>query len=341
MLALAAAMAVGTASITSCSSKKDDPAPPKTEDPKPEPEEQKLPAPNVEKLAKLRQKALEALTWNKKAEVSLAGITKATSGGNETYLRIETMGLKKANGDLVTSGEVEVNFTEIYDRGNMVVLNKPLMGKNADGKLEPLQKGGMAFIEAKQGNDALESTLPFELWFTTDTMGDKSVTDRSFWRGGLDNAGNLAWEETATSADMSQAWIDIDPMHHKVRDDRFGWKSFAKRYAPAGTKTQIKVSVPEAYTGQNAAVYLAYAGEADLLAQLGVYDATGKHFTSEVGFVPVGKDVHVIFVSESEGKFAHAIKKVKIEANATVTIENKDLAVIETEALVKKINELE
>jgi len=188
-------------------------------------------------------------------------------------------------------------------------------------------------------DDVSQTTIPVSA--TDDKM--KS------WKGGVGSGGNPIWEFMEwNSTDLS---IREGSVYKKTGEDAYvveirpplglgKWINVGRYYVPSGETTKMKVNVPDGYNAQNANVYLAYEGEKHLLAQLYSYDAAGKHFTEPEGFVPVGKKVHAIFVSESEGKFAYGIKETTVTANATVTFEHKDLAKIDPEKLAEKVNDL-
>jgi len=160
------------------------------------------------------------------------------------------------------------------------------------------------------------------------------------WKG---SEGNIAWEVFGHNPYDGTLGINstFDGYSISIRQSIFGkWTAVGRFYPHNGASTKIKVKVPDGYNAQNANVYLAYEGEKYLLAQLYSYDAAGKHFTEPDGFVPVGKAVHAIFVSESGGKFAYGIKTATIKANDEITFAHKDLATIEPDDLAKKVNDL-
>jgi len=336
-LALAAAIAVGA---TACGdNKKDNPGPEK-----PEPEEVKLPAPSTADFAKLRQEVLEGLATTSKHTVDLGGINFETK--KKVKGLVESYALTKKDGTPVATGsEVEFTVAEIYDRGTMVVANMPLMGKNDAGKLEPLVTGGLLFLGAKQDGEELSygsnfhfNVFGMELSFTGADLGNNMS---NLWRGVTEaGSGNLTW--TTNPPDGASRVGEAMPMgtEYNIEANVLGWLNVGWFYAHDGAKTNIKVSVPDGYDGKNAAVYLAYEGETNLLAQLVAYDSKDRAFSAQDGFVPVGKNVHVIFTSESEGKFVYAIKTANIKANDAIAFEHKDLATISKDDLVKKVNAL-
>jgi len=328
---------------TSCGDKKD-PAPEPGE-----PKEVKLPAASTAGFTKLRDDALANLKSSSKHTVDPQGWfdfeTAKKVNGRIFFYQL----MKKDSTELDSGSEIEFSLAEIYDRGTMVVANMPLMGQNNnnDGKLEPLATGGLLFFGAEQdGEDLLyDDNSSITVWgletsFTGGEPDDNMMN--ILWRGVRDaGSGNQTWTQNPPDGVNSIGFAMFMMADYEVNPRVIGWLNVGWFYQHNGDKTKITVSVPDGYDNKNAAVYLAYEKEPNLLAQLYDYDATGRSFSEPVGFVPEDKKVHVIFTSESEGKFVHAIKTVTVKANEAVTFEHKNLAIIETAALVTKINDLQ
>jgi len=235
-----------------------------------------------------------------------------------------------------------MSFVEIYDRGNMVATNKPVMGKDADGNKLPLVTGGQYKIEIKQGDKNLRPGCGF---FTVSIPGDLTGgldNAMSLWKGQIDDDGNLAWEEEkqAEFGIVRENPAGEFAPSYMIWEGLFGWTNVDRFYSDPREKTQIKVTVPDGYDHKNASVHLSYQGEPNLLAQLDVYNTQGKFFSEHYGFVPVGMTLHVIFTSESNGQLVHAIKQATIAKDAVISIAPGDLSTIAKADLVKKINEL-
>jgi len=368
------AIAAATLAVTAPScSKKDNPAP---EIQAPEDEGTPLPAPSTEAFTQLQEEALEKRTTLKK--IDKTEYTKTYINGeiyytNFGFLSDKNTGIscnpnyfEKQDGTPYI-GDFDMSFAEIHDRGDMLLTNRPLMGKNADGKLVPLVSGGQFFADVKQGGETLNYANTYyilpEGYSPVSKMEYDATTGKYVypmddkmkpWKGSTGNDGNVSWgvmhgfdpNERASSAGLYQAqnfqngqYVPVDNYDFQLWEIR-NWVAIGRFYVHNGASTKIKVKVPDGYNAQNAKVYLAYEGEQHLLAQLYSYDAAGKHFTEPDGFVPVGKAVHAIFVSESGGKFAYGIKTVTVKADEEITFAHKDLAVIEPDALAKKVNDL-
>jgi len=297
-----------------------------------------LAAPNAAGFQNLRREALADLVQSAtfKAEED---IEFTSEKGAKVFISAGC--LVDENNNAVT-GDVAMSFVEIYDRGNMVAANKPVMGKDASGNLLPLVTGGQYKIEIKQGDKNLHPGCGFfDVSIPADLTGGLD-DDMILWKGQIDDDGNLAWEE-AKQAEVVMGRENPDGefvSSYNIWDNSFGWTNVDRFWSDPREKTQIKVTVPDGYDHKNSGVHLSYQGERNLLAQLDTYDTQGKFFSEHYGFVPIGITLHVIFTSESNGQIVHAIKQATIAKDAVISIAPGDLSTIAKADLVKKINAL-
>ena len=91
----------------------------------------------------------------------------------------------------------------------------------------------------------------------------------------------------------------------------------------------------------NATVYLSYDGEDTALARMDTYDASTGLFSEHYGLIPIGLDVHLIFVTELEGEWSYSIQSATITDNHLTAFDSAE-AFIETDmdGLIQAINTL-
>ena len=238
------------------------------------------------------------------------------------------------------SGDVTLSFVELFDRGNMLVSNKALMGINDEGGKEPLITGGQFNIELKQGDKVLKSGCNFYMEVPAANTGSLDP-EMGYWRGTFDENGNLVWEE-ATGEDGIERGVGVDDglAMYTIFEGEFGWINIDRFMEDTRPKAAIKVAVPEGYDNKNSGVYLVFEDTPNLLAQLDIYNKKEGYFTEHYGFIPIGMNVHVIFISESNGQLVYASKPVTMAAGSTVTIDEADLHTITKSKLVDLINAL-
>lgn len=262
--------------------------------------------------------------------------------------------INDANNNAV-KGQVTLTFIELYDRGEMVMANKPLMGVNEQGELLPLITGGQYYLNVKKGEQNLKPGCSFHVEIPSKYTGgiDQGML---LWKGLIGSEGNLVWFDIfdpKVNPDQGEEVPRFEEGIAAVEDDTnvygnyydilsayFGWTNVDRFYFSNGSKTKIQVKVPEGYDQRNSAVYLMYEDQPNSLAQLDFYDVKGMFFTEHYGFVPIGLKVNIVFVSESDKKVAYSIKEVQVTNGAIYEIFKGDLKTIDTEGLIKKINGL-
>jgi hypothetical protein len=216
------------------------------------------------------------------------------------------------NGSPVT-GVIDITFVELFDKGNMLISNKPTMGVMTDGKKSLLKSGGEFFIKASQGGVDLVTTSSIQLKVPANLTGgvDPLMT---LWTGAIDTNDNLAWNEVAGTAG-GKGGVGAQAGIYFVTFGSFGWTNVDRFYSDPRPKTTILVGAPAGYNNTNSAVFLSYDGEGSALANLDTYTAAGL-FSEHYGQVPVGLACHIIFVSEDNGQWKYAIKAATVTAAA-------------------------
>ncbi len=244
------------------------------------------------------------------------------------------------NGNPVT-GLVDLEFVELFDKGNMLTTNKPTMGLLPNGDKNMLISGGEFFIKATQNGIELDTTCNIQLVVPAGLTGGID-TEMTLWEGITDDAENLVWREEEPGTGGPQGGgVGFEGNNYYVSFGDFGWTNVDKFYNDPRPKTTLLVSVPNGYDNENSAVYLSYDGEGtNALAKLDTYNPTTKQFSEHYGQIPVGLEMHVIFATEDNGMWKYAIKGVTVAANDAYTFTEGE-TVIGTEAqLVAAINAL-
>ncbi len=291
--------------------------------------------PSAAGFQEMRAKVLAALTQKKDFKIA-DGLTFTSAKGAKVVIQPNCLLDKDGN---AATGDATLAFLDIYDRGNMVLANKPVMGVNAAGEKEPLVTGGQYNIKVMQGDKELRSGCTFEVTIPASNTGGMDQ-QMLLWDGFIDDDGNLEWKEVPDNGKGAGMTAATEYATYKIWHNQFGWTNVDRFYSYQGEKTKIKVKVPTGYNKDNAAVYLAYEDQPNLLAQLDTWETVDHYFSEHYGFVPVGMKLHVIFVSESNGSFVYSIKQVTIAANSTITIANQELSTGTMAQLQDKINKL-
>lgn len=244
------------------------------------------------------------------------------------------------NGNPVT-GAIDITFIELFDKGNMLITNKPTMGIMADGNRSLLKSGGEFFISASQGGVDLVSTGTIQLKVPANLTGAIDVA-MTLWNGVIDDKENLAWADARNpNGTAGKGGVEAIQNSYYVTFGNFGWTNVDKFYSDPRPKTTILADAPDGYDNTNSAIYLSYDGEGqNALAKLDTYTAAGL-FSEHYGQIPIGLACHVIFATEDNGQWRYAIKAVTVTAGAVYTFTLAETTLGTEAQLVAAINAIQ
>lgn len=294
----------------------------------------KLAPPTAAAFKSISEKGVKRNTQNFTMTAGDGVVTLTSAKGVKLYINGDCL---TKNGNPVT-GEVNIEYIELFDKGNMLVTNKPTMGIMPDGKKNLLISGGEFFIKATQGGVELQTSCNLSMIVPTAlTNGFDNLM--TLWTGVIDEDGELAWKD-ARGAD-GKGGVQGEGNNYYVTFGNFGWTNVDRFYSDPRPKTTILVDVPEGYNNTNSAVYLSYDGEGtNALAKLDTYTAAGL-FSEHYGQIPIGLACHIIFATEDNGNWRYAIKGVTTTADAVYTFTFAETTVGTEAQLVAAINAIQ
>lgn len=269
--------------------------------------------PSSESFNVLRQEALEQSIQN---ETFIAEDGIAFTSNNGAQLQIFPGCLTTLEGELILD-EVELEFIEFYRRDEMLGPNKPTMGRMPDGNKAMLLTGGAFYINITRNGETVLPACGIQLIVPTALTGgpDEAMT---LWTGVIDNNDNLTWEPNPNG----EAFIEGD--NYVAFFNEFGWTNIDRFFDDPRPKTTLQVLVTEGYTAQNASLYLSFDGEETGIAHLDTFNPDTNMFSEHYGQLPVGLEVHLIFVTAEENLWRYALKPVTISENGFVTIAHSE-----------------
>jgi hypothetical protein len=288
----------------------------------------------------INEAGLKKNTQNFTATAGAGVITLTSAKG--VIIKLDGNALTK-NGNPVT-GAIDITFVELFDKGNMLISNKPTMGVMPDGKKSLLKSGGEFFIKAAQGGVDLVSTGVIQLQVPANLTGTLD-TEMLFWAGDTKDAENLAWvnpRNAAGTGGQKDGNVGFGQTSYNVSFGSFGWTNVDKFYSDPRPRTTILAAVPTGYDNTNCAIYLSYDGEGqNALAKLDTYNSTTLQFSEHYGQIPIGLACHVIFATEDNGNWRYAIKAVTVAAGDVYTFTLAETTVGTEAQLVAAINAIQ
>ncbi|WP_084549464.1 hypothetical protein [Aquimarina spongiae] len=263
-------------------------------------------------------------------------------GAEGTILYFGPNSFLDQNGDPVT-GSVSIELIEIYDKAKMLLTKMPTNGKRPNGDVETLVSGGEFYVNATQDGSPLELANGFQLLAPTDQVDNEMV---------LFSAQDNDCDDTDLDCDVVWEEDDQGDLEIVQREgpngmgvtfylgiaDHFGWTNIDRWFSDPRPKTVLSVDPPEGYDNTNSNVYISYDGEPGTLALLDIYDPDTGLFSEHYGLIPIGLEIHIIFVSVQDGQYVYAIQSATVEEDHVEVIGTTSTA---TEAeLVAIINAL-
>ncbi len=291
--------------------------------------------------------ALQALTSTNIQTQTQRFVLDATTGGSikgskGAILQFPANGLLTTAG-VAVSGNVDIEFIEIYSRSSMLLAQKPSVGKRSDGNKEMLVSGGEFYVNVTKDGSALKPNGGYSIIVPTSNTG-ASTAGMNLFNGVedcVDNVCNLVWQEQdATRGIEVGQFQNVGGVYsaYYAFQNKFGWTNIDRWYSDPRPKSTIFVEVPEGYNNSNCAVFIAYSGVPPALGRFDKFDDKTRRFTEHYGLIPIGLNVHIILVSMAENKISYAIKNVTITENQVVVI--NEVKTVTEEELIKLINVL-
>lgn len=283
-------------------------------------------------------------------DVDLNSTTGTTiTSENGTLITFYYGSVKDADDNLV-SGTINISLLEIFEKSDMVLMNKTTMGLLPDGNHQALKSGGQFLLEASQGGEDvyINGSLKVMVPVSNTGVADPDMTlYANAW--GEDNDCDLitcpddVWEEVEDTSLWGQGAVlglenAAGVTYYSCFVQNFGWSNIDRFLSDPSPKTMIKVKTQEEYDNTNCAIYVSFDGVEYSLAALDVYLEDLQVFSEHYGQVPIGSNIHVIAVSIVEDQYYSSIKAVTVEADMTIELE--DLSETSEASLVAEINSL-
>ncbi|CEN47829.1 hypothetical protein [Capnocytophaga canimorsus] len=280
--------------------------------------------PNSENFKNLRKVALSELTQNKEFEVDGTGNIEFTSKKGvkisipESCLHISGQ---------VVSGTVQVEFAELFEKDKLLTTNIATMGWDTESKVAKfLVTGGAFLVKLTQNGKEIQNSdyCNYELEIPAKLTGELDDAMK-LWYGKFNNQENLIWEEVIRDRNLEiPTGLIFENEKYRAIIDEFGWVNIDRFYDNESRETtSVTIKVPSQYDGGNSAVYISYKEVPGLATAY--YDTDNKLFNTGGYTLPIGLEVSVIFCSESNGKWAYAIKSITIAKKQQIEFLKQEL----------------
>jgi hypothetical protein len=239
------------------------------------------------------------------------------------------------DGNLV-GGVIQVELIEIYEKSDMVLLNRSTMGLLPDGNHAALKTGGQFHLSASKDGEPLVISGVVKMMLPVSNTGGEDL-DMTLFLDPLEPIDEDCDGESIVCPGDVWEEVEIDSLtgeqggilnlegaggviYYSAFITNFGWTNVDRFMSNPAPKTTLKAKAPAGYDQTNCAVYLSFDGEENSLATLDVFLSGEDVFTEHYGQIPIGINVHLICVSIVEGDYNYSITPATINAGSTIVL---------------------
>jgi len=253
-----------------------------------------------------------------------AGVAFVGYGPKGTKLVFYANSFKDASGNIISSGKIDLELTEMYTPGAMIANNAVT---TCNGQL--LQSGGQVKIKAtRNGNEVFAnrygigfqqpaaSSAPMRLFYSNNSSDDSTTT----WLtpDPNSNSNGQITEFTFTDSTTKAGAPTSYSFFYKFDScTKFNWVNCDFFYGSTAPKTTVSVDPGDTkFNSVNTSVFLVFTS-VNAVSTAYRYGNTAP-FTADN--FPVGLDMKVVIMSKIDDEYFYAEKATTVSANMTVSI---------------------
>lgn len=212
------------------------------------------------------------------------------------------------------SGNVDIELVEVYNKSDMVLLNKTTLYSDG-GTTAPLISGGEFYISASQNGQELTVINPINV--------STAATNTPNWNmqmfdGVVDNDGVIVWQNP-TNDSVTVAVDSTQGFYYDFSfDGDYNWVNCDYFMNTGGPQTSVTVNVPSICDDQNTIVHLVFVNENGVTSLYNYSNhtfSTGSYYT-----LPEGMDVYFLVITDDNGQLKYAVQNNTLTTNHVETI---------------------
>lgn len=236
------------------------------------------------------------------------------TGAKGTKIQFYNGQFQTMSGDAVTSGNIDIALIEIFDKKDMILLNKQTLGEHQDGTKEVLISGGEFKITASQNGQPLQLTNGSSYEVTVPAPNGVNPNMELFT--GDNSSDTMIW----TEVDSSSIWGQGN--EYNCFFDNLNWVNCDYFMDYGVQMSDIQIEMPNGFNNTNCLLYLYFDNEN---AVTNIYSYQGSGVFSLGNYqVPVGIDVHIVAYAMINNTVHSAIVPVTVTNNHYEVIPSLD-----------------
>lgn len=267
---------------------------------------------NEEKLEKFFSK--NAADLEQRFEIP-ANTSKTIVGAKGTKVSFEANSFVTSQGYLVT-GTVQIKLIEVFSKSDMLLVNKPTMGKTStDQRIKPLISGGEVFVQAYQDDQPLYLAHSKSYQISVPYQTVNSQMEIFEWEeipSGIESTGIAIWNMLDSSDVLAQNNM------YTATFNSFHWVNYDYFANVTGPTTPVRLRITNGLNDKTCKLFYSVDGQ-NTLGQFFNY-SNGIYSTSPDFEMPIGMDIHVIALSFKNNKPYFEVISVKVTDNTPINI---------------------
>jgi hypothetical protein len=226
------------------------------------------------------------------------------TGSKGTQLDFPANSFETTSGGAVT-GSIDIEFIEIFDKADMIRLNKPTIGLQTGGGLAPLISGGEFKVTASQNGQELKLKPGISYNATVPAPnGVDSQMDLFYGNGSEDT---LIWEQADSSFVFGQG------SQYNTYFDSLDWINCDYFMSDPNPQTTVQVEIPQGFDNTTCMLFISFDG---MNSMTSFYNYVNGVYTTAPSYtLPIGTDVHFVAVAFINGDPHVAIVPATIQNN--------------------------
>ena len=185
-------------------------------------------------------------------------------------------------------GNITIELVELFNKSEMLRLNKPTMGVLPFGEQRPLVSGGEFQVKAFQNGNELYLKAGASYTMISEAPGGVADQNMSLFIGEDDN-GRLTWFQQDST---NNTGVFADGPQYFSFLNQLNWINCDYFMNYNGPMTTVSAQFPEGFTNNNAMLFISFDG---LNSLTGIYGFENGVFTTAPYYeLPVGMDIHFI-----------------------------------------------
>lgn len=226
------------------------------------------------------------------------------TGNKGTQFNIQANSFETQSGGAVT-GSIDFELIEIFDKADMIRLNKPTMGRKFNGDLEPLISGGEFKLTASQNGSELNLKPGYMYNVIVPAPGGVDPNMNAF--NGTVTNDTLIWQPA------DSGFVTGQGNQYDCWFEQLNWINCDYFMNDPSPQTAVDVEIPQGFNNTTCMLFISFDG---LNSMPSFYNyANGVYSTSPSYTLPIGIDVHFVAVSFIAGNPHVAIVPATIQNN--------------------------